>query len=28
VLRIGLEHVSEDVRRIVIEDDADSPIQQ
>jgi tRNA threonylcarbamoyladenosine biosynthesis protein TsaE len=27
VLRIGLEHVSEDVRRIVIEDPAGSPIK-
>jgi tRNA threonylcarbamoyladenosine biosynthesis protein TsaE len=25
VLRIGLEHISEDMRRIVIEDDAESP---
>jgi tRNA threonylcarbamoyladenosine biosynthesis protein TsaE len=27
VLRIGLEHISEDVRRIVIEDDAKSPVK-
>ena len=27
VLRIGLEHISEDVRRIVIEDDAESPVK-